>query len=396
MTGFYGDDHEAYRDTVRSFVRREVEPEYLRWEQERLVPRETWTAAGAQGILGLAVPAAFGGAGVEDYRYRMIVSEELAAVGATSLAVGFSVHDDVVTPYLTALGTPYQHGRWLPGIAAGTRIGAIAMTEPGAGSDLQAIRTRARRVEGGWRLDGQKTFITNGIHADLVIVVARTDPDAGSRGLSLLVVEAGQDGFERGRKLDKVGLVAQDTAELSFDGVLVPDEQVLGRPGAGFGYLMEGLPRERVALAAGAVAAARAALTWTSAYVFERSVFGSRLGDLQHTRFALAEMETEVDVADSYLRECVSALDAGTLTPVRAAKLKWFTTELQVRITGRCVQLFGGYGYMNEYPIARAFRDSRVQTVYGGTTEVMKEIIGRDIAARYPQPGPTTGPDGSD
>jgi long-chain-acyl-CoA dehydrogenase len=384
MTGFYEDDHEAYRDTVRSFVRREVQPHYLRWEEERLIPRETWRAAGAQGILGLAVPEALGGAGIEDYRYRMVVAEELAAAAAPSFAVGLSVHDDVVTAYLTALGTPYQHQRWLPGIAGGTLIGAIAMTEPGAGSDLQGIRTRARRVDGGWLLDGQKTFITNGVHADLVIVIARTDPDAGSRGLSLLVVEGDQEGFARGRKLDKVGLAAQDTAELSFDGVLVPDEHVLGSPGAGFGYLMEGLPRERVSLATGAVAAARAALSWTATYAFERSVFGTRVGDLQHTRFALAEMETEVDVAHSYLRECVTALDGGTLTPVQAAKLKWFTTELQVRVTGRCTQLFGGYGYMNEFPIARAFRDSRVQTVYGGTTEVMKEIIGRDIAARHP------------
>jgi len=387
MIDFYSEDHEAYRESVQSFVRREVEPHYLRWEQERLVPRETWAAAGAQGILGLGVPAAYGGSAVDDYRYRMVVAQELAAVGATSLAVGLSVHDDVVTPYLAALGTPYQHQRWLPGIAAGTRIGAIAMTEPGAGSDLQGVRTRARRVEGGWLLDGQKTFITNGIHADVVIVVARTDPDAGSRGLSLLVVEAGQDGFDRGRKLDKVGLAAQDTAELSFDAVLVPDEHVLGRPGTAFASLMEGLPRERLALGVGALAASRAALSWTATYVFERTVFGSRVGDLQNTRFALAEMETKLDMAESYVRDCVMALDAGTLTPVRAAKLKWFTTELQVRVTGRCLQLFGGYGYMNEYPIARAFRDSRVQTVYGGTTEVMKEIIGRDIAARHARLG---------
>jgi long-chain-acyl-CoA dehydrogenase len=383
MTGFYEADHEAYRATVCSFVQREVEPHYLRWEEEHLVPRDAWRAAGEQGILGLAVPEAHGGSGIDDYRYRMVVAEELAKAAAPSLSVGFSVHDDVVTPYLMDLGTPTQHAKWLPGIAAGNLIGAIAMTEPGAGSDLQNVRTRAQRVADGWVLDGQKTFITNGVHADLVIVVARTDPAAGSRGLSLLVVEGDQQGFVRGRQLDKVGLAAQDTAELSFEQVLVPDEHVLGEPGRGFAHLMERLPRERVSIASGAVASATAALAWTTTYVFERSAFGGRIGDLQHTRFALAEMETEVDVARSYLRECVSALNRGTLTPVQAAKLKWFTTELQVRITGRCVQLFGGYGYMNEYPIARAFRDSRVQTVYGGTTEIMKEIIGRDIAARH-------------
>ncbi|WP_159810079.1 acyl-CoA dehydrogenase family protein [Cellulomonas citrea] len=380
---FYEQDHEDYRETVREYVRRYVSPSYDRWEADRLIDREVWRPAGEAGLIGLDVPEAYEGPDLHDWRFRMVVAEELNMAGAASLTIAFAVQDDLVLPYLIDLGTDEQKARWLPGMAAGELIGAIGMTEPGAGSDLQAIRTTAVRDGDDWVLNGQKTFISNGINADLVIVVAKTDPAAGARGISLLVVERGMPGFERGRKLDKLGLHAQDTAELFFTDVRVPATNVLGEIGHGFGYLMQRLPRERLSIAAGGYAGARAALQWTQDYVFERKAFGQRIGDFQNTRFELAEIETEIDVTRAYLEQCVLKLNAGTLTTVEASKAKWWATELEGRATTRLLQLFGGYGFMDEYPISRAFRDSRVQTIYGGTTEIMKEIIGRDIAARY-------------
>jgi alkylation response protein AidB-like acyl-CoA dehydrogenase len=397
----FTDDHEAYRTTVREFLAREVLPHYQRWEAEHLIDRSVWLAAGRTGLIGLAVPREFGGAGEPDYRYRVVLSEEIARSATASLGAGFGLQDDIITPYLLDLATPEQKRRWLPGMADGSLIGAIAMTEPGTGSDLQGIRTSAvpvpvpagggrdgdRDRDGdvdvdGWILNGRKTFITSGIHADLVIVAARTDPTAGSRGFSLLVVERGTPGFERGRKLDKVGLHGQDTAELSFTDVRVPAANLLGTQGAGLAHLMERLPRERLSIAVSAVAAARAAFDWTLSYAYERTAFGRPIGDFQHSRFVLAEMDTEIDVTQAYVDKAVLALNAGTLTAVEAAKAKWWASELQKRVVDRCVQLHGGYGYMLEYPIARAYLDSRVQTIYGGTTEIMKEIIGRDLAAR--------------
>jgi long-chain-acyl-CoA dehydrogenase len=392
---FYDEDHEAYRLTVREFLRRDVDPHHATWEQERVVPRPVWEAAARRGLLGLAVPERLGGGGVEDYRYRMVVAEEVARIAATSFGLGLSLQDDVVTPYFLDLGNAAQHERWLSGLACGRLIGAIAMSEPGAGSDLQGIRASARLEGDDWVLSGQKTFISSGGTADVVVVVARTDPGQASSGLTLLVVERDQPGFTRGRVLDKVGLHAQDTAELFFDGVRVPREHVLGEEGRGFVHLVERLPRERLSIAVAAVAAARAALAWTTEHVFSRTAFGVRVGDLQNTRFVLAELETEVDVASAYVEQCALRLNARALSAVDAAKAKWFATELQVRLTSRCLQLFGGYGYMTEYPIARAFLDSRGQTISGGTTEVMKEIIGRDIAARQPGPGHTSGPRGA-
>jgi long-chain-acyl-CoA dehydrogenase len=378
-------DHEAYRATVREFLTREAVPHYERWEAEHLIDRSAWLAAGQSGIIGLLVPPEYGGAGERDYRYRYVVAEEVAQLAVTSLGAGFGLQDDIAIPYLNDLGTPEQKRRWLPGMATGEIIGAIAMTEPGAGSDLQGVRTGAVRDGEDWILSGSKTFITNGIHADVVIVFARTDPSAGSHGFSLLVVERGMPGFERGRKLAKVGLQGQDTAELIFDQVRVPAVNLLGTERRGLMHLMERLPLERLSIAVSAIASARAALDWTVAYAFDRTAFGKPIGDFQHTRFALAELATEVDVTQTYVDACVLALNAGELTAVEAAKAKWWASELQNRVIDRCVQLHGGYGYMLEYPIARAFADARAQSIYGGTSEIMKEIIGRDLAARARQ-----------
>jgi len=378
---FFDTDHEAYREVVREFLTREVEPHYERWETDRLIDRSAWLAAGRSGIIGLAVPEAYGGSGVTDYRFRNVVSEEIARTATTSFGGGIATHDDVVIPYVLMLGTEEQKQRWLPGMAAGELIGAIAMTEPGIGSDLQGIKTTAVRDGDDWIVNGQKTFISNGIHSDLVIVVARTDPSAGSKGFSLLVVERGMPGFSRGRKLHKVGLAGQDTAELVFEDVRVPTNNLLGTEGSGFIHLMENLPLERMSIAVIAIAAAKAAYQWTRDYVFERKAFGKPIGDLQNTRFALAEMLTEIEVTESHIDRCVLALNAGELTAVDASKGKWWASELQKRVVDRCVQLHGGYGSMMEYPIGRAYVDSRIQTIYGGTTEIMKEIIGREIAA---------------
>ena len=378
----YEPDHEAFREVVQAFIKREVTPNVERWEAERSVDRQAWLAAGKQSIIGLGVPEEFGGAGTDDYRYRCVVMEELAKVCATSISSGFGLQDDIAIPYIADLGTPEQKARWLPPMAAGECIGAIAMTEPGAGSDLQGIRTSAVRDAGGWVVNGAKTFITNGIHSDLVIVVARTDPNAGSRGISLLVVERGMPGFTRGRKLDKIGLHGQDTAELFFDDVRVPAANLLGREGGGFVHLMERLPRERLSIAILALTSARAALGWTVEYTTQRTAFGQPIAAFQNTQFELASMVTEVDVLEAYLDKAVLALNAGELTAVDAAKAKLWATEVQHRVLDRCLQLFGGYGYMAEYPIARAYADARVQTIYGGTSEIMKTIIAREITGR--------------
>jgi alkylation response protein AidB-like acyl-CoA dehydrogenase len=372
-------DHEAYRETVREFISREIEPNYERWESERLIERSAWTSAGSAGIIGLSVPEEYGGAGVDDYRFRYIVAEEIARSATTSFGVGVALHDDVAIPYVAELGSEQVKQRWLPGLASGEAIGAVAMTEPGAGSDLQGIRTTAVRDGDDWIINGQKIFITNGIHADVVVVVARTDPNAGSRGFSLFVVDRGMPGFTRGRKLHKIGLAAQDTAELIFENVRVPAENLLGVEGQGFIHLMERLPLERLSVAVGCMTLARAAFDWTRQYVLDRKAFGKPIAEFQNTKFVLAEISTELDVAQSYVDRSVLAFNAGKLTPVDAAKGKWWASELQKRVVDSCVQLHGGYGYMMEYPIGRAYVDSRIQTIYGGTTEIMKEIIGRDL-----------------
>ncbi|QJY47474.1 acyl-CoA dehydrogenase family protein [Pseudonocardia broussonetiae] len=380
----YTEDHEQYRATVRAFLAREVEPHFLRWDEERLIDTSVFRTAAEQGVYALAVPEEHGGAGETDYRYRMVVNEEVARVGATAFGMTLGLQDDLVLAYLLDLTTDEQKERWLEPFARGELLGALAMTEPGTGSDLQGITTHAHRDgDGNWVLSGAKTFISSATTADLVIVAVRTDPEAGSRGFSLLVVERDTPGFTRGRKLSKVGLHGQDTGELYFDRAVVPAENLLGVEGRGMQHLMSHLPQERLGLVASAYTAARAVYELTARYCFERTAFGTAVGDFQNSRFVLAEMETELDVAEAYVDRCVLAFNAGELTPVEAAKGKWYLTELQKRVTDRCVQLHGGYGYMLEYPVARAFADGRIQTIYGGTTEIMKEIIGRDIAGRH-------------
>jgi alkylation response protein AidB-like acyl-CoA dehydrogenase len=370
-------EHDAFRATCRAFCDKEIVPHHPEWESAGIVPRELWEKAGSVGLLGFMMPAEHGGGGVADYRFNVVLDEELARCGASG--VGIPVHNDIVGGYLLDLATAEQQARWLPGFCAGTAITAIAMTEPGAGSDLQGIRTTAERDGDEYVLTGQKTFISNGINADLVIVAAKTDPDAGHQGISLLVVERGMSGFERGRNLDKIGLKAQDTAELFFDHVRVPSVNLLGDEGRGFAALMQNLPQERLSIAVGSVAVCERILGLTLEYVREREAFGRPVGRFQANAFTLAELSTEVDVARAYVDRCVEEHTAGALSAVDAAKAKWWATELHKRLVDSCLQLFGGYGYMAEYPVARAFVDARVRTIYGGTTEVMKEIIARSL-----------------
>ncbi len=377
QSALYEADHEAFRAMLRDFLAKEVVPHHAAWEEAGVVDRSVWLKAGEQGLLGMDVPEEYGGGGVKDFRYNAILSAEISRVGASGL--GFTLQNDVVAPYLIGLTTEEQKRRWLPGVVSGEIITAIAMTEPGAGSDLQGLTTTARRDGDDWVLNGSKTFITNGINADLVIVVARTDPEAGARGFSLLVVERGMPGFERGRNLDKVGLKAQDTAELFFEDVRVPAANLLGTEGHGFFHLMENLPQERLSIAAGAVASARIVLDLTVGYCKERTAFGKPIGTFQNTRFELAGMHTEVSIAETYLEKAILEHNGGRFTVEDAAMAKWWTTELQKRVVDRCLQLHGGYGYMLEYPVAKAFLDSRIQTIYGGTTEIMKEIVGRSL-----------------
>ncbi|SHM93020.1 acyl-CoA dehydrogenase family protein [Cryptosporangium aurantiacum] len=374
----YEDDHEAFRSTARTFMAKEVVPFHEEWESEGLVDRRIWTAAGAQGLLGTDVPEEYGGGGIKDFRYNAVLTEETIAVGASG--VGFSLHNDVTAPYLTELTTDEQKQRWLPGFCSGEIITAIAMTEPGAGSDLQGITTHAKRDGSDFVLNGSKTFITNGIHADLVLVVARTDPDAkAAQGTSLIAVERGMPGFERGRNLDKIGMKAQDTAELFFDDVRIPASNVVGELNQGFIHLMTMLPQERLSIAVAAVAGARAVFDRTLEYAKERKAFGRPVGSFQHNRFVLAEIATELEFAETYVEKAILEHNAGRYTVVDAAMAKWWTTELQKRVVDRCLQLHGGYGYMREYPIARAYTDTRITTIYGGTTEIMKEIVGRSL-----------------
>ena len=370
-------EHEQFRQAVRRFVQKEVVPYYDQWEKDGCVSREVWRRGGALGLLGINLPEAYGGGDANDFRYSAIVIEELMLANAPS--VGFSLHADVAAPYMVAYTTEDQKERWLPGIATGELILAIAMTEPGAGSDLAGVRTTAIRDGDHYILNGQKTFITNGLLSDLVIVVAKTDPSAGRKGISLLVVEREMEGFRRGRKLEKMGLHAQDTAELFFDNVHVPAANLLGEEGKGFAYLMSNLPQERLTIAIKAVAACEFGLAVTTQYCHDRKAFGQPIGSFQASRFALAEMETETQVAQVFIDRCIEELNAGRLSNEAAAMAKWWTTELEGRILDRCVQLHGGYGYMLEYPIARAYLDARVQRIYGGTNEIMKEIIGRSM-----------------
>ncbi|HEY2095551.1 MAG TPA: acyl-CoA dehydrogenase family protein [Pseudonocardia sp.] len=373
----FDDDHRAFRDLARTFVEREIEPHHEQWEADGQVSREVWLAAGKAGLLGTDVPEEYGGGGVDDYRYNAIIVEELVRAGASG--IGFPLQNDVVAPYLLRLANDEQKRRWLPGFCSGEIITAIAMTEPGTGSDLQGIQTTAVRDGSDYIVNGSKTFITNGILSDLVIVVAKTDPDAGSKGFSLVVVERGMPGFERGRRLKKVGLKAQDTAELSFTDVRVPAANVLGEVGQGFIYLMQNLPQERLSIAVGSTAGVEQALATTAQYTKDRKAFGKSVSSFQNTRFELAEIATEAQIARVFVDRCLSEHVVGNLSVTDAAMAKWWTSDLLKRTVDRCVQLHGGYGYMLEYPIAKAFLDARVQSIFGGTNEIMKEIVGRSL-----------------
>jgi alkylation response protein AidB-like acyl-CoA dehydrogenase len=370
-------EHDLFRESYRGFLERHVAPHHDEWEKAKIVDRGVWLEAGKQGFLGMAVPEEYGGGGNPDFRYNAIITEETTA-GRYS-GIGFGLHNDIVAPYLLALATEEQKQRWLPKFCTGELITAIAMTEPGTGSDLQGIKTRAVKQGDHYVLNGSKTFITNGINSDLVIVVAQTDPEKGAQGFSLLAVERGMEGFERGRHLDKIGLDAQDTAELSFTDVKVPAENLLGQEGMGFIYLMQNLPQERISIAIMAAAAMEQVLEQTLQYTKERKAFGKPIGSFQNSRFVLAELATEATVVRMMVDEFVRLHLDHKLTAEQAAMAKWYCTEKQVHLIDRCLQLHGGYGYMREYPVARAYLDARVQTIYGGTTEIMKEIIGRSL-----------------
>jgi alkylation response protein AidB-like acyl-CoA dehydrogenase len=375
----FEEEHELFRQSFRTFVNKEMVPHNAGWEQAGVVPPELFAAAGSHGFLGMAIPTEYGGGGVEDFRYNLILTEELQRAGLNAAGLGLTLHNDICLPYFLRYCDQQQKQRWLPGIAAGTLITAIAMTEPGIGSDLASMTTTALADGDHYLVNGSKTFITNGINADLVITAVKTDPSQRHRGMSLLVVERGMAGFERGRNLEKIGLHAQDTAELFFSDVAVPMSNRLGGEGQGFTYLVSNLPQERLSIAAAGVAAARRALEWTVEYCQERQAFGQRIGSFQNSRFVLAQIKSEVEIGQAFIDQCVVALNAGELTAEDAAMAKWWCTELQGRVVDQCVQLHGGYGYMQEYPIARAYLDARVTRIYGGTTEIMKEIIGRSL-----------------
>ncbi|MFE2995727.1 acyl-CoA dehydrogenase family protein [Nocardia sp. NPDC059246] len=378
----FSDEHEAFRGMVCAFIDKEVAPHYATWEAAGLVDRSLFRAAGDLGMLMFGTPAEFGGAGIDDWRFSAVVNEEFARAGYASVGLGLALQNDVAAPYFTELTNSEQKARWLPGLTSGDSIAAVAMTEPAAGSDLAGIKTAARRDGTDYILNGSKTFITNGQNADFVVVAARTSQDR-HRGLTLFVVERGMPGFERGQNLDKLGLHGQDTSELFFNDVRVPAANRLGpEDGKGFYQLVRNLPQERLSLAVMAAASAEGVLSRTLEYVQSRSAFGQPVGTFQHSRFVLAELQTELDIARVFVDHCIELHTRHELTPVLAAKAKWWVSELQFKVADRCLQLHGGYGYIREYPVARAFVDSRVQSIYGGTNEIMREIIGQDMGLK--------------
>ena len=374
----YSADHEAFRQTAREFVERSLKPRAQQFIDDRVIDRQVWIEAGKQGLLGLEVPEVYGGSAAGDYRFNAVLGEELAKfTAAASSCLG--IHADCVAPYLVDLGTEEQKERWLPDFCSGELITAIAMTEPSGGSDLAALKSAAVRDGDDWILNGSKTFITNGYQADLVVVAARTSPEKGARGISLFGVETGMAGFERGRKLDKVGQQESDTAELFFTDVRVPDANVIGEVDRGFIAMMERLPQERVGGAVSNTAHAQQILLETIEYAKERKAFGQPIGSFQHNKFLIAELVTKLEVTQAYVDDCVEAHADGKLTAVDAAKAKWWSAEVQNDVLDACVQLYGGYGYMNEYRVARAWRDARVTKIWAGSNEIMKELIGRDL-----------------
>ena len=375
----FSDEHDQFRAVFRAWLDHQVVPNHEQWEHDQITPRSIWLEAGTHGFLGLTVPETYGGGGTDDYRFAAIMTEEVGRSGAIGSGNGMTLHNDIVLPYLMSLCNDEQKQRWLPGMCTGEIIGALAITEPNAGSDVQGVRSTAVRHGDTFVVNGAKTFISNGINSDVVVTVVKTDPGAGHRGMSLMMLERGMPGFERGRNLDKMGMHAQDTAELFFTDVEVPAANVLGEPGKGFYYLMHNLAQERLGLAVGAMAVCQAALDWTLSYTKERKAFGVSVSSFQNSKFVLAELSTDIQVGQVYIDRCIELHNVGELSAEQAAAAKYWCTELQNRVVDRCLQLHGGYGYMREYPIARAWADSRIQTIYGGTTEIMKEIVGRAI-----------------
>ena len=375
----FTDEHDMFRDAFRRFVDKEITPNIVEWDRAGIVPRALFTAAGANGFLAMSAPAEYGGGGTKDFRYNAIIGEELMYAGSGGAGLGLTLHNDITLPYFLELTNDEQKARWLPGICDGSLITAVAMTEPGIGSDLASMGTSALRDGDHYVVNGSKTFITNGINADLVITAVKTDPSLKHKGMTLMVLERGMAGFERGRNLEKVGLHSQDTAELFFTDVQVPVANVLGKEGEGFLNLVRNLAQERLSIAIAGIAASKAALDWTIAYTKDRKAFGQPIATFQNSKFKLAEIATEVEIGQVFVDRCLEQLDAGTLTAEEAAMAKWWCTELQKRTVDTCVQLHGGYGYMLEYPIGRAYTDARISTIYGGATEIMKEIIGKKL-----------------
>ena len=374
----YDEDHEAFRSSVREFLERSVIPNVEQHAIDKAIPREFWLEAGKQGFLGLEIPEEYGGAGADDYRFNAVMAEELSKVNA-ALGSCWGIHADITAPYLVAMGTEEQKQRWLPGVAAGEILLAIGMTEPSGGSDLAALKTTAVKDGDDWVINGSKTFITNGYSADLVVTAVRTDPEKGARGITLFAIPADAPGFSRGRKLDKVGQDESDTAELFFEDVRLGEDHIIGELGGGFIAMMQKLPQERLGCSISNVAHAKQILLETIQYTKDRKAFGAPIGTFQHNKFLLAELVTSIEVAEAYIDRCVIAHDKGELTPVDAAKAKWWSSQVQNDVLDHCVQLHGGYGFMNEYRVARAWRDARVSKIWAGSNEIMKELIGRDL-----------------
>lgn len=378
----FEEDHLLFREVAAEFGSREVSPHYTQWDQDHLMPRTLWTAAGEQGLLGLAVPEEFGGAGMPDYRFRAVMDEEFAKTNHLAVGLAFHLHDDMVLPHLLAYASDDLKSRWLPGMVSGERVTSVAWTEPGAGSDLRGIRTKAVRDGDDWLLSGQKTFIGNGISGDASLVMARTDGSTGRGGtdsFSLFMVEKGE-GYNTGKQLDKMGLRASDTAELFFDSVRVSGDNLVGELGHGLRYAHEQLPQGRLAIAVAASAVSRAIYEATVTYTKERNAFGERIIDFQNTRFQLADILTEVEVTETYVDQAMLAFNAGILDAAAAARVKLWASERATSITDRCLQLHGGYGYILEYPVAQAFLATRLLTIFGGTSEIMRDVVGRHIA----------------
>ncbi|MBF5057129.1 acyl-CoA dehydrogenase [Alcanivorax sp. 521-1] len=372
---------DLFRDNVRKFLEKEVQPHYDQWEKDEKLPRELWNRMGENGLLCVDVPEQYGGFGA-DFRLSAVMVEEASRMGFGALASNLSVHSDIVAPYILHLGTEEQKQTWLPKMVTGEAVGSIGMTEPGAGSDLQGMKTRAEKDGDGYVINGQKTFITNGQHCDVIVLATKTDPNAGAKGVTLFTVDASLPGFSRGRNLEKMGHHAADTSELFFEGVKVGADQILGGEGKGFFNLMNELPRERLILALGAVAACEGMIDRTVTYTQERQAFGQSISKFQNTRFVLADLHAQVQVNKAFCAQCTDQYDRGELSTTNASIAKLTTTELQGKVADQCLQLFGGYGYMKEYPISRDFVDARIQRIYGGTSEIMKEIIARDILGR--------------